>query len=788
MIPQGINVFHLSDLHFSNRKSEIGHLISELSSELDCKPDFLVISGDIAHRGKLEPDYKKALETLRDIQLRLALDLRKVILVPGNHDVTRHSKKKFQNYIKFFNEFYKGTGRTFRANVNDNKLFSADYFDEDRILFVGANSAIKIDKTKKYGLIGKQQFSEIRKRLEILKDMEPNYDETLKIFVMHHSLEPYNENDSSVLRDQRYLKYFLRIHGFKFLLHGHVHFGETSSLYQNEKDLIICGAGKTGSTGKRGDGKYEMNHIKIDWLDESYGNNVQAQIFSYQYTADRLRWDQPVIKFPADEPYSFIREDPIIKLSFPRQFRADIDKQEERSNIILDLASNLQENIDTIYKASYIEFFDTKLAFKYYVDKLKKLKKGLLATSFLASSFWIVSDYDYNIIQTNIKTARRLKKKGIKEPIKRIFVLDKPIDRFIKLIVQSIVNEERVGIKNGIKERWSIAINNLEDMSTEVKMKVAYIPGDFWKKLKNDEIAFYDKRDFDFFKCDAENRIKGVKKIYNYENYPDENTNKEIKEILSLFETKWAEEEGNGMLSLDEFIKAFKRELSKADRNIRYGENWLYEYENDENSDDAKIKQKEASSLIEMLVGTKYKQHLDIGESYGRYPKLLVDKGIVAKSVGVDKRECCIQRAKANTEYGYDSKIKHIEMDILEFEWNDREKFDVITCMMGTACEFFGESLSALIEKMYSLAKPGAFVFVSVYNAAAINQKKFIHIYDECEKERLALKMLKANAITELFEKSGFEYIDRRRPGNLHILRFKKKKIAKRKTKKKQPA
>lgn len=764
MAKQSFHIFHISDLHTKQKSANIAERLVQFVGQKNVNPDFIAVTGDMSHKG--QANYREVLKTLDEIHEGLNVEKQKIILVPGNHDVQRKTKNRFKKYIEFHNRFYEGTPHSHYLSAAAHKLINVHFFEEERILFLAANSAFGVKDSTDFGLIGSKQFEEIKKRLkEISVQKNEIYEDSLKILIIHHSFEPYNHKDDSVLRDQRELKAFIRQYGFKFLLHGHTHFTEISSLHQSEKDFIVCGVGLSGR-----DDRHELNHIQIDWLDDKYGNNLQARVNGYQYNINRGSWDLP-IRFPENQPYSFTKNDPLIDSSeVPAELYIDRRKKKEKANIIFDEANNLKQIIASAYDDSLIEIFDTKSVFKYYVNRLEKIKSSLIATSFLESSFWIIDFDDYKIIDTNIKTAKRLKDEGLEEPIKRIFLLDKPLEKFVTLIVKEIINQERAGYRNGLRERWRRAIMNLEKMSSHIEMKVAYISdGPLWRHLKEAEIACYDDKDFDLFYCDNENRIRGVKKVFDFINCPNQEAKDEIQKRLKLFAEKWNDIDSDELQPLNDFIRIFKSKLKRADRKIRYGENWLVEYKKDEHSDDSMLKSEEEQNLLSIIGGKKFKNHLDIGESYGRYPRLFIKNGIAKHSMGVDKRQSCIKAAK---DFTTDiSNIDHEKCDILQFDGGDM-KYDVITCMMGTASEFFDKSINELVNKIGNLSSTSACVFISLYSEAAINNRNFLHIYDTSEKERLGIRIVKPSKVKKLFLSAGFDFVCKRDLERLQIYQF----------------
>ncbi len=98
-------ILHISDLHF--RAGEVGttmdpnaHLRNEMTidaakmcASLGVRPDVIVISGDVAFAGA-EAEYVFAYEWLEQLCERCQVDLSKIFVIPGNHDIVREIARK----------------------------------------------------------------------------------------------------------------------------------------------------------------------------------------------------------------------------------------------------------------------------------------------------------------------------------------------------------------------------------------------------------------------------------------------------------------------------------------------------------------------------------------------------------------------------------------------------------------------------------------------------------------------------------------------------------------------
>ncbi|WP_292640120.1 metallophosphoesterase [Mesorhizobium sp.] len=92
---RAINVLHLTDLHLSSddfaQDVVIKAFLTDLRSRKNAasRPDLIVFSGDIARSADDKAVYGKALGMLLDIADLFGLNEEKIIICPGNHDVSR---------------------------------------------------------------------------------------------------------------------------------------------------------------------------------------------------------------------------------------------------------------------------------------------------------------------------------------------------------------------------------------------------------------------------------------------------------------------------------------------------------------------------------------------------------------------------------------------------------------------------------------------------------------------------------------------------------------------------
>ncbi len=287
-----IRILHLSDIHLGTQSKACQYRVqleTDLRKELKVERlDYLVISGDIATRST-ETEYQAAFDFIDKLMGHYGLDLNRVIVVPGNHDLNWDKSAQAYEYIPkhnfsgnpsdahilagdagilvrngdrykerffYFNELYKQVYK---------KGYSLDYeyqgvlfpspISTEPVLFLGLNSCWQIDHyyQKRASIsvdavnIALEQLMEtegyvyVGEKGEVIEPQGNKYEGWLKIVVCHHPITGREMMDDSVMQ-------LLAIHDFQVFLHGHVHEAESGLYkYDDERNIHIIGAGTFGA-------------------------------------------------------------------------------------------------------------------------------------------------------------------------------------------------------------------------------------------------------------------------------------------------------------------------------------------------------------------------------------------------------------------------------------------------------------------------------------------------------------------------------------------------------------
>ena len=271
-------ILHLSDIHLETLPQGRGYrrrLVLDLTENLKLKElHYLVISGDLTNISTT-PEYDAVFELLDGLQEDFKVPAERMIIVPGNHDVNWDQAKKSyrsipknqlpselgEEYIpqpggkalRRDEERYRKRFDTFAAlykKIRDGETYPTDYsdqaivypFPEDRILFLGLNSAWQIDHHFKdrAGI----NMDALDKALGKMKPGQ--YDAWLKIAVWHHPVAGKDTMNADFLE-----LLAVKGKGFDIGLHGHIHEAiEGYHKYDTQRGLRIIGGGTFGAPAK----------------------------------------------------------------------------------------------------------------------------------------------------------------------------------------------------------------------------------------------------------------------------------------------------------------------------------------------------------------------------------------------------------------------------------------------------------------------------------------------------------------------------------------------------------
>jgi 3',5'-cyclic AMP phosphodiesterase CpdA len=258
-----ISILHISDLHFGEAGKEIFHDIDKLAVSISqavnerwksATERLIVVSGDLVYKGQT-PYYRVAWKFLVRLCRELNVDPRRVVIVPGNHDITKDRDYPFVPVSRLIRELSLNTNRGFvrRRNV---------VVEFDETVFLMLNSAHHGDIT--YG------------NVDLSSGAMPDISGSLKmkVVVVHHNLIGSGAGDTSTIRNASELLAECERQGVHLVLHGHQHFR-----VEHKYGATICRIAGTGTLNLVELGKQnQFNLIQ--------GSAGDLKIYRYIWVAD----------------------------------------------------------------------------------------------------------------------------------------------------------------------------------------------------------------------------------------------------------------------------------------------------------------------------------------------------------------------------------------------------------------------------------------------------------------------------------------------------------------------
>jgi serine/threonine protein kinase/predicted MPP superfamily phosphohydrolase len=265
-----ITWLHISDLQFCTSPTHdvdavLQALLRDVEKRIEwynLRPDFIAITGDIAHSGK-PPEYELARQFFDELLYTTGLNKSRLFLVPGNHDVDRalisqgarnigDSLTDGENATAILDDpgdrqlmFARFGG--YAAFVND---YLGDYlpFDQDhyfyartlkllerRVALLGLNSAW-LSTSEQDGAMGL-----VIGARQVQGALEQSANVDLRIALIHHPFDWLREFDREDVEP-------MLSDGCDFILHGHTHQTSVLSLKGPETQAMVIASGACRDT------------------------------------------------------------------------------------------------------------------------------------------------------------------------------------------------------------------------------------------------------------------------------------------------------------------------------------------------------------------------------------------------------------------------------------------------------------------------------------------------------------------------------------------------------------
>jgi WD40 repeat protein/3',5'-cyclic AMP phosphodiesterase CpdA len=244
-----LTLLHLSDIQFGRNhrfgrlgsadpEERIDSLLERLARDLrrlekqdGLRPDVVVLSGDLAEWGRAK-EFDDVFDFTVGLLERLKLDRDRVVLVPGNHDISRNLCQayflqcedeppkepfvpKWDHFARFFKKLYEPTPT---YSFHPDTPWTLFQIEPLRLVVAGLNSTWKESHREgdHYGWINEAQLRWFEQQLEDFKRRR-----WFRLGVVHHNVRGDAEDDEN-LRNASLLEQILG-ESLNLLLHGHTH-------------------------------------------------------------------------------------------------------------------------------------------------------------------------------------------------------------------------------------------------------------------------------------------------------------------------------------------------------------------------------------------------------------------------------------------------------------------------------------------------------------------------------------------------------------------------------------
>jgi HipA-like protein len=297
-----VTLLHLSDLHFGRKhrfeREGLSSLLSRVCEDLDgyavsagLRPDVVVLSGDFAELGKRE-EFEHASTFVRGLRAHLGLPARRVVMVPGNHDINWNKSRayfedregdglpaeepyfpKLVHYKRFFDALYAGEeGLAF----TEEEPWSFFDLPDLGVVIAGLNSAFAESHRPEdhHAFLGERQIRAFAGKLRPYKERG-----ALRIGVMHH--DPFDKRGGPKAdQDQRDFRQWL-VPELNLLLHGDIH-EETCRYLTREVPALSVGSAAVGVDERGPDvsNEYQLLVVRSDGVER----HLRA------WVSDQKRW------------------------------------------------------------------------------------------------------------------------------------------------------------------------------------------------------------------------------------------------------------------------------------------------------------------------------------------------------------------------------------------------------------------------------------------------------------------------------------------------------------------
>lgn len=428
-----LSILHVSDLHKmegTTYESLLQSLLTDRDSYVSAgvaSPSYIVISGDLIQGGasdeEIQNQYAEVKQFLESLTNQfLEGDKSKVIMVPGNHDVSfPHSMRsmtklagdknlehfslymggqsqirwnwkdfsfysiseqnQYNNRFELFKEFYKDFYTGIRSFPNDGDTAS-DFvsFSKDKVAFALFNSCCGLDHLYDTGNISPDALTALLPRLR------SSYNEGyLNIAVWHHHY--YGAPRESNYLDREVIS--MLTHGYiQVGLFGHQHISQVAEMFssdmtikespENQRILLISSGTLFGGKKEIPDGyKRQYNIIQVETLNGSATIKINVREDGNRNVASKI-------------PYWISKGNPI-------ETNVNLRKLDEQTQFA-NLLRKTRRTSD--YKAGYLELIQLPHEHEMYQTLRSEFIRNIKDNRFILDNIIPESPNDYILLMT----------------------------------------------------------------------------------------------------------------------------------------------------------------------------------------------------------------------------------------------------------------------------------------------------------------------------------------------------------------------------------------------------
>ncbi|MCA9705639.1 MAG: pentapeptide repeat-containing protein, partial [Myxococcales bacterium] len=275
----------------------------ELRDEHDLRPDVVLLTGDLAEWG-MRKEFDQVERFATKLQELLELDRRRILVVPGNHDVNRKLCeaywsecegdgeapvppywKKWKHFHRFFARFYEGIDDYAFSEDEPWTLFELPAL---KLVVAGLNSTIKESHRDEdhYGWVGERQLRWFSDRLK----RNPGW---LRVGAIHHNVIREAQLDDENLRDADDMRRILGLQ-LNLVMHGHRH---EAGVQWWDPSLPILGAGSAAVSrewrAQEVPNQYQIVRVersRLSWWTRMYARAQKRFVADCRGSADGNTW------------------------------------------------------------------------------------------------------------------------------------------------------------------------------------------------------------------------------------------------------------------------------------------------------------------------------------------------------------------------------------------------------------------------------------------------------------------------------------------------------------------